>query len=141
MKALIAAQGTTLDSPVAKRFGHAPYYLTVDIDSMQVQVIDNTEQHDETHAIIPQMTKRGVEVFITGNMGPHAFELAQSLDRQVALARKMSARESLEKLQGGKLEILAAPTLKHSVHDHAHHDHAHHGHAHHDHKHRGHKHR
>jgi len=129
MKVLIAAQGTSLDSPVAKRFGHAPYYLVVDSASMQVQVVDNTKHHDETHAIIPQMAKIGVEVFITGNIGPHAFELTRSLDRQVALARKMSARESLEKLQRGKLEILIAPTLKHSVHDHAHghdHDHAHH---------------
>lgn len=120
MKVLIAAQGTTLDSPVAKRFGHAPYYLNVDLDSMEIHVIDNAEHHDETHAIIPQMAKNGVKVFITGNIGPHAFELANSLNRQVALARKMSAREALEKLQRGELKILTAPTLKRSVHDHAH---------------------
>ena len=121
MKVLIAIQGTTLDSMMAKRFGHAPYYLKVDLDSMQIELIDNPEHHDETHAIIPQMAENGVEVFITGNMGPHAFELTKSLNLQVALARKMSAREALEKLQRGELEILDAPTLKHSVHDHEHH--------------------
>jgi predicted Fe-Mo cluster-binding NifX family protein len=121
MKVLLATQKNTLDSPVAKRFGHAPYYLYVDSDSMQVQEIANDEHHDETHAIIPEMAKQGIEVFITGNIGPHAFELASSLNLQVALARKMSAREALEKLQRGELEILTAPTLKHSVHDHEHH--------------------
>ena len=129
MKVLVAAQETTLDSPVAKRFGHAPYYLSVDLDSMQVQVIDNTE-HDETHAVIPQMAKLGVKVFITGNIGPHAFELIRSLDGQVALARNLSAKEALDKLQRNELEILTASTLKHSIHDHAHnHDHGH-GHEH-----------
>jgi predicted Fe-Mo cluster-binding NifX family protein len=121
MKVLIAAQRTTLDSPVAKRFGHAPYYLIVDLDSMQVQVIDNTEHHDGTHAIIPQMAKNEVKVFITGNIGPHAFELANSFNQWVVLARKMSAREALAKLLRGEPEILAEPTLKRSVHDHTHH--------------------
>ena len=121
MKVLIATQGTTLDSPMAKRFGHAPYYLKVDSDTMQVQVIDNAEHPDETHATIPQMVKRGVELFITGNIGPQAFALTDSLNRKVALARKMTAREALERLQEGELEILTAPTLKRSVHDHAHH--------------------
>jgi predicted Fe-Mo cluster-binding NifX family protein len=122
MKVLIAAQGITLDSPVAKRFGHAPYYLNVDLDSMQIQVIDNAEHHhDETHAIIPQMAENGVKVFITGNIGPHAFELTNSLNLQVALAREMSSQEALEKLQRGELEILTQPTLKRSVHNHTHH--------------------
>lgn len=118
MKVLIAVQGTTLDSMVAKRFGHAPYYLIIDLDSMQIQLIDNPEVHDETHAMIPQMAENGVKRFITGNIGPHAFELTKSLNVQVALARQMSAREALEKLQRSELEILTAPTLKRSVHDH-----------------------
>jgi len=119
MKVLVAAQGTTLDSPISKRFGHAPYYLTVDLDSMQVQVIDNTD-HDETHAIIPQMAQLGVTVFITGNIGPHAFDLIRSLGGQVALARSLSVKEALDKLQRDELEILTASTLKHSIHDHEH---------------------
>ena len=130
MQVLIAANGPTLDSPVAKRFGHAPYYLVVNPATMQVQVIDNNEQqdetgnggqHDETHAIIPHMAGQGVAVFITGNIGPHAFELIHSLDCRVALARRMSAGEALTRLQRGELEILSAPTLKRSVHNHTHH--------------------
>jgi predicted Fe-Mo cluster-binding NifX family protein len=133
VKVLIAATGATLDSAVAKRFGHAPYYLYVDATTMEIQAIDNSEHHDETHAIIPRMVDLGVEVFITGNIGPQAFRLARSLKRQVALARQMSASEALDKLQRGELKILEAPTLKHSIHDHAHHhhDHDHHHHHHH----------
>jgi predicted Fe-Mo cluster-binding NifX family protein len=121
MKILIAANGPTLDSLVARRFGHAPYYLFVNSGHMEMQVIDNNEDDDETHAIIPQMAEQGVEVFITGNIGPHAFQLVRSLNRQVALARQISAGEALDKLQRGELELLSAPTVKHSVYDHAHH--------------------
>jgi len=126
MNVLIAADGTTLDSAVAKRFGHAPYYLYVDADTGKVQAIENTDHDhddhdDETHAIIPQMIQQGVDVFITGNIGPHAFELVKSLNRQVAVARKMSAAEALENFQDGELEILHASTVKQSFHDHAHH--------------------
>jgi predicted Fe-Mo cluster-binding NifX family protein len=117
MKILIATQGTTLNDQVAKRFGHAPFYLLVDMGTLQTRVIANWE-HDEDHSIIPRMKKDGVEVFITGNIGPHAFELIRSLNLQVALARKMSAKAALEKLQRGELEFLDAPTLKHSVHEH-----------------------
>jgi predicted Fe-Mo cluster-binding NifX family protein len=123
MNVLIAADGTTLDSAVAKRFGHAPYYLYVDANTGQVQAIENTDHdHDEdTHDIIPQMVQQGTDVFITGNIGAHAFELVKSLNRQVAVARNMSAAEALENLQDGELEILHAPTVKQSFHDHSHH--------------------
>lgn len=122
MKVLIAALENTLDSPVSKRFGHAPYYLIVDLETMQVNVIDNRNTGDEhDHAIIPQAAKAGVKAFITGNIGPQAYKLVESLNLQVALARKMSGKEALEKLQRGELKILDAPTLKHSIHDHKHH--------------------
>lgn len=125
MKVVIAANGPTLDSLVAKRFGHAPYYLLVDSATLELQVIENREQDDETHAIIPQLAGQGAGVFITGNIGPHAFQLIQSFNHQVALARRMPAGEALDKLQRGELELLSAPTVKHSQHD-LRGDHAHH---------------
>jgi len=130
MKVFIAANEPTLDSPVAKRFGHAPCYLLVDTATNQAQVIDNPDaghdhdehdHHDDDHAIIPQMVKQGVSVFITGNIGPHAFELIQSHHCRVALARKMSAAEALEQFKNNQLEILTEPTVKRSLHDHSHH--------------------
>lgn len=125
MKVVIAAAGPTLDSLVAKRFGHAPYYLLVDSATRELQVIENHEDDDETHAIIPRLAGQGAVVFITGNIGPHAFQLIQSLQRQVVLARRMPAGEALDKLQRGELKLLNAPTVKHSRHglsgDHAHH--------------------
>lgn len=117
MKVVIAAAGPTLDSLVAQRFGHAPYYLLVDVVTRELHVIENHEHDDETHAIIPQLAGQGAEVFVTGNIGPHAFQLIQSLQGQVALASRMPAGEALDKLERGELELLSAPTVKHSRHD------------------------
>jgi predicted Fe-Mo cluster-binding NifX family protein len=125
MKVVVAANGPTLDSLVAKRFGHAPYYLLLDSTTRELQVIENREHGDETHAIIPQQAGQGAVVFIAGNIGPHAFQFIQSLQRQVALARRMPAGEALNKLEKGELELLSAPTVKHSQHD-LRGDHAHH---------------
>lgn len=130
MNVVIAANGSTLDSAVAKRFGHAAYYLLVNTATLQMQVIDNNDahaeagnhdQHDEAHAIIPQLVGQGAELFLIGNIGPHAFEIIQSLNRQVALARGLSAGEALARLQRGELEILNAPTLNRSIHHHSQH--------------------
>ena len=79
MRVLIAAQGPTLDDQVAKRFVHAPYYLILDSDTLEVQVLHNAG-HDESHAIIPRAARKGVAVAITGNIGPQAFELSGSCD-------------------------------------------------------------
>lgn len=121
MKVLIAADGPTLDSAVAKRFGHAECYLLIDTATLDLQVVANGEPHDDSHAIIRQLAGQGVELFVTGNIGPHAFELIQAHAGQVALARRMSAGEALAKLAKNKLELLDAPTVKHSQHDHTHH--------------------
>jgi predicted Fe-Mo cluster-binding NifX family protein len=118
VKVVIAANGPTLDSPVAKRFGHAPYYVFWDSELGQSQAIDNVQPHDETHAIIARMASQGVEVFVTGNIGPHAFKLTRSLGCRVALARRMSAGAALDRLLKDELQILSEPTLKRSVHEH-----------------------
>jgi predicted Fe-Mo cluster-binding NifX family protein len=99
MKILVAAQGPTLDDQVAKRFGHAPFYLILDSDTLEVQVLRNTG-HDDNHAIIPRAARKGLAVAITGNIGPQAFELSGSCQIQVALARKLSAKEAVKKNSG-----------------------------------------
>ena len=119
MKVLAAADKDSLQSRIAKRFGHAPYYLLVDTENIECQVQKN-EHSGENHEMIYDFAEQGVKIFLTGNIGPHAFDIIQSLGLKVALARGISVFEALEKLQLDELQILDGPTLKRSVHDHAH---------------------
>ncbi len=43
MKVAVTSSGKTLDSPVDPRFGRAAYFLIVDTDSLEFEVVDNTD--------------------------------------------------------------------------------------------------
>jgi predicted Fe-Mo cluster-binding NifX family protein len=120
MKVLIASSGPTRGSAMAKRFGQAPFYLCVDPSGGDTEVIDNRKEPDRSHAMLPALVARGVEVFIVSNIGPEAFRLIRSRGARVAVARGITADEALAKLQRGELRFLDEPTLARSVHEHVH---------------------
>ena len=120
MLILIGSDGNNLESPVAKRFGHANYFILYNTETKNFEAFENlAEEHN--HDNLYDFLEKGVEVFIVGNIGPHAFEIINTPKNQVYLARKMSVSESLKKFVGGELEHLKEPTVKKSIghkHDH-----------------------
>ncbi len=114
MLVVIGSDGNTLESKVAKRFGHANYFIQYDTNTKNYEAFENsTEGHN--HENLRVFLDRGVEVFIVGNIGPHAFEMINTPKSKVYLARKMSVSEAIEKLQKNNLEHLTEPTVKHSI--------------------------
>ena len=77
MKIVIGSDGNELQSSVAKRFGHAEYYLFCDSETKKTEAIANVDD-DHSHSILSKIIERGAEVFIVGNIGPHAFEIVSS---------------------------------------------------------------
>ncbi len=119
MLIMIGSDGKDPGSSVAKRFGHASYYLLYNTDTKKFTAQENSgENHD--HDNLYYYLDKGVEAFIVGNIGPHAFEIINTPDSKVYLARKMSVLESIEKLMTGDLEHLSEPTVRKSI---GHHDH------------------
>jgi predicted Fe-Mo cluster-binding NifX family protein len=117
MKVLIASEGSTLESPVAKRFGKATWYLIVDVETETVNPVQNLRIEDH-HDIVPKAATDGVATVITGNIGPRSYELISTHNLQVAHCRELSGREALERLKHGELKILDAPTVKRNVEEH-----------------------
>jgi len=117
MKIFIGADSPELTGKLAKRFGHANYYLVFNSKTKAFKVILNSE-HDEKHQILIDAVKNGVETFIVGNIGPFAFNILNNGKTEIYLARKMSVNEAIEKLNNGELEFLTEPTLKKSLHQH-----------------------
>lgn len=117
MKIFIGADSPELTSKVAKRFGHADYYLIYNTVSKILDVIANIEQ-DEKHEILFDAITKGVEIFIVGNIGPHAFEILNGANVKIYLARKMTIEEALSKLENNELELLTEPTVKQSMYQH-----------------------
>jgi predicted Fe-Mo cluster-binding NifX family protein len=115
MKIFIGCDSSDLTGKISKRFGHANYYLIYDTDSKKSEILVNSE-HDEKHEFLLNAINDGVELFIVGNIGPHAFGIINTGNTKVYLARKMTATEALEKFEKNELELLSEPTVKKSMH-------------------------
>jgi predicted Fe-Mo cluster-binding NifX family protein len=78
MKIGVISEGDSLDSFVADDFGHAPYFLIVDSDSMDYTVIEN-EYADSVEGAGMLVAKAivGLEVdaVITGGIGMHGIDI------------------------------------------------------------------
>ena len=117
MKILLATDGKTLESKIAKRFGHANYYLLYDQESKEIEARVN-QGHDDNHSSLVDLANEGVMIFIVGNIGPNAFKVLNDKNTKVYLVRKFIAKEALNKFLNNELEELTTPTLKHSIEGH-----------------------
>ncbi len=113
MLILLGSDGNNLQSLVAKRFGHANYFILFDTETKDIETYTNTvEEH--THENLQLFLNKGVEVFIVGNIGPHAFEIINTKSK-VYLARKMSIQKAIDKFSKGELKQINEPTAKRSI--------------------------
>ena len=81
MKIIIISEGESLDSYVADDFGHAPYFLLVDSDTLDYHVIVN-EYADSPEgagfAVAKAIVGLGdVDAVITGGIGMHGIKILQ----------------------------------------------------------------
>ena len=115
MKIFIGTDTPDLNSKIAKRFGHANYYLIYTTEDKNAEFIQNAE-HDENHSILYSAIDKGVDTFIVGNIGPHAFGILNKNKVKIYLARKTTIAEAIKKLLNNNLELLTEPTVKKSMH-------------------------
>ena len=114
MKVLLATEGNTLESKIAKRFGEAPYYLIYDTETNKVETTVN-HGHDDNHSELIKLVEEGILYYIVGNTGPNAFNVLNERNAKLYLARGMVAQEALNTFQSGKLEQLTKATLKRPI--------------------------
>ena len=118
MLILLGSDGNNLESLIAKRFGHAEYFILYNTNSTTFEAFENLDE-GHNHDNLKEFLNKRVEAFIVGNIGPHAFEIINTPKSKVYLARKMSVQESIDKYQKGELKQLTEPTAKQSIgHEH-----------------------
>lgn len=121
MLIIVGADGNNLESPIAKRFGHAEYLIQYNTENKSFEAYTNNEE-EHNHDNLQEFLDKGIEAFIVGNIGPHAFEIVSTPRSKVYLARKMSVQESIDKFLIGELKQLTESTIKQSI-DHNDHNH------------------
>ena len=73
----VLSDGPELDSEVSEDFGHAPYFLMVDSETMDYTVVDNefTEAEGAGMLVAKAIVGLGVDAVIVGGIGSHGYDI------------------------------------------------------------------
>jgi len=117
MKIAVSAMGNTLDSMVDPRFGRCAYFIIVDAEGDEIknfEAIQNQGVNAMGGAGIQAaqlVANKGVEVVISGNMGPNSFGvLSQTKIKVITGIGGISVKDAVEKYIKGELKETSAPS-------------------------------
>lgn len=81
MKLCVSSAEKDIGSRVDTAFGRAPFFLIIDTDTMDVEVVENsaaTAGHGAGIAAAQLVSDKGVDAVLTGYVGPNAFNGLQA---------------------------------------------------------------
>jgi predicted Fe-Mo cluster-binding NifX family protein len=118
MKICITANGEGLDSEVDPRFGRCSYFVIYDSETRSVESISNSSAAASGGAGIKAaetIANAGVNVLLTGSVGPNAFSIFTEVGIDVYVGAKGTVREAIRQYEAGELESIRSPnSVSHS---------------------------
>ena len=113
MKVAVSANAPSLDAQIEPRFGRAPYFVFVDTDTMDAEIIENpfiSQMSGVGIQVAQLVAEKGVQAIITGNVGPKAFQGLSAAGIQIITISNGTVREAVEKFKQGKLTLTPSAT-------------------------------
>lgn len=107
MKILISSTGKTTEDLLDTRFGRCEFFQIHDTESGEFKILENKGQNESAGAGIAasnQLIDEKVDVIITGNLGPNAFELIKKSGIKAYKCGNIAVSSALEKYNKGELE-------------------------------------
>jgi predicted Fe-Mo cluster-binding NifX family protein len=104
MKICITSQGDNLESQVDPRFGRCRYFIIVDPETMEFEAIKNpnTDAFGGAGTDSAQLiASKGVEVVLTGDVGPNASRALESAGIKIVTGIAGSIKDAIEKYKKG----------------------------------------
>ena len=114
MKIAVTSTGPALDDNVEARFGRCPYFLIIDTDTMQLEIIENPNIALGGGAGIQSaqlMAEKGVTAVLTGNCGPNAFNVFGQAGIQVIVGVNGPVRDAVEQFKRGAFSSASQPNV------------------------------
>lgn len=105
MKIAISAAGRNLDAEMDPRFGRCAYFIIVDPETMEFEVIDNSGAMAAGGAGVSAaqaVVDKGVQALLTGNCGPNAYQVLSSAGIQLITGVFGKIRDVVENYRSGK---------------------------------------
>jgi predicted Fe-Mo cluster-binding NifX family protein len=107
MKICISSTGEDLNVQVDPRFGRCRFFLIVDIDTMRFESISNESAMTSGGAGVQAaqtVAKTGVDVVLTGNIGPNAFQTLSAAGIKVLTGANGTIKDVIEEYKKGELK-------------------------------------
>lgn len=115
MKIAISSTGPDLDAEVDPRFGRCRYFVIVDSETKELEVLDNQTGMTSGGAGIQaaqMVVNAGVNSVITGNLGPNAADTLAAAGLKTYLGVSGTVREALQQYKSGQLQESSGPTVE-----------------------------
>jgi len=113
MKICITADGNNLEANVDPRFGRCAYFMLYDTETDTFEIIPNTNATGMGGVGIQNatmMAEKGVEVIITGNLGPNAARVLQQASIKAVTGVSGKIKDAVENFKKGSLKASATAT-------------------------------
>lgn len=115
MKIAISVRSSDPEAQVEPRFGRAPYFLLVDTETLEFEVVPNPASMQATQGAGIQaaalLACHRPEVLLTGHCGPKAFHTLQAAGIRVILGVEGSARAAVQDYQAEKFKPARGPNV------------------------------
>jgi predicted Fe-Mo cluster-binding NifX family protein len=114
VKIAVSATAPALDAEVDPRFGRCQYFVIVDSESMQFEALDNSNAMAAGGAGIStaqMIASKEVEVVLTGNCGPNAYQTLSAAGIQVITGVSGGIKDAIEAYKAGRFQSSAQPSV------------------------------
>jgi len=108
MKIAVTSAGKDLTADVDPRFGRAEYFLIVDTETLDFEVVENQQNLNLPQGAGIQAGKNlintGATVLITGNCGPKAFQVLNAGKIKIITGANGNIKDVIDKFKSGELK-------------------------------------
>ncbi|MFP4005681.1 MAG: NifB/NifX family molybdenum-iron cluster-binding protein [Candidatus Hadarchaeia archaeon] len=116
MKIAVSAEGKDLDSQVSSVFGRCQCFVVAEVD--EGEIVDSGDLENSAAdqsggagtAAAQLVGDEGVDVLISGAVGPKAFSALDQWDIEIYKGEPGAVRENIDKFSSGDLEKVESPT-------------------------------
>jgi len=115
MKVVISARGQNLEARIDPRFGRAPYFLLVDLDTMECEAVPNQVSMQAPQGPGIQaatlVARHQPAAVLTGNCGSDAFKLLKTAGIPIILGVTGGVKDALQSFRAGDLKPADGPNV------------------------------
>jgi len=114
MKIAVSATGPSLDVQVEPRFGRCQYFIIINPDTMEFEVVNNSGAMAGGGVGIStaqMIVGKGVDAILTGHCGPNAFQVLTTAGVNVTTDVSGTVQDAVRDYKEGKYRASSQPNV------------------------------